>query len=222
MPPHTPPASLPAALAAALLLATQHPASAQASLAQPRQEGTPLPTGNVLACRGVFAAGQTHADIVKAFGRRDVTTETVDGAEGESSSVTVIHAKDPARRIEVSWSDARRARLSGVEVREGSAWRIAGVGMGMSVADVEAANGRPFELSGFYWDYGGFATDWKGGALASLPGGCTLTVRFGPPEGLPDSVTEPVSGERTLSSHSPAVRAAKPVVQVLSFGYPDK
>ena len=37
-------------------------------------------------------------------------------------------------------------------------------------------NGRPFKLCGFGWDYGGWVSDWDGGAFAPAEG-CMTRVR---------------------------------------------
>ena len=83
-----------------------------------------------------------------------------------------------------------------------------------------ALNGKPFTLSGFEWDYGGFVSDWQGGALATAAGGCRIGVRFAPPGNLPEALSRKVSGDMQLSSSSADVRAAKPVVTELSIMWP--
>ena len=54
---------------------------------------------------------------------------------------------------------------------------LRGYSFGDGIEAVEKANGGPFAVSGFEWDYGGFVTDWKGGKLKEA-GGCATTVRF--------------------------------------------
>ena len=95
------------------------------------------------------------------------------------------------------------------------------LGLGAGLGEVEAVNGRPFAVSGFYWDYGGYATDWKGGTLAALPGGCTLSVRFNPDPKAAGAAADRVSGEKTFSSSSPALKAVTPIVSVLSIDWPE-
>lgn len=88
----------------------------------------------------------------------------------------------------------------------------------MPLADVEARNGRPFELWGFGFDYGGTTLDWKGGALETQTGGCTLTLRFTMREGADNAGV--YIGEQSLMSDSEAMRKAAPVVDavMLRFG----
>ena len=49
----------------------------------------------------------------------------------------------------------------------------------MGITDVEALNGEPFTLSGFFWDYGGSA-GFDTGKLSGLAGGCVLNLQFSP------------------------------------------
>lgn len=200
-------------LAAAALAASVLPAAAQPAAI----------VGDRLACAAPFGPKSSHTEVVAAFGKLEVAFEKVDGAEGEEIQATVVHPHDAARRLELTWADdKKRSGLLGVRFSEQATWIAPnGVKHGMSVAEVEKMNGRPFALSGFNWDYGGYVTDWKGGALdAALPGGCTVQVRFSIPDDLPDAVIGKVSGDRTFTSSDKAVRAAKPVVGVLGFGYP--
>ncbi len=65
-----------------------------------------------------------------------------------------------------------------------SQWRTThGIRRGMTLAEIEALNGRPFKLYGFGFDYGGTTLDWNGGSLDKQAGGCTLTLRFTMREG---------------------------------------
>ena len=168
-----------------------------------------------------------EAALVKRFGRAAVRSVELTGAEGQTDRGTALNAGDPARRLDVFWSDsAHRRRPASLLIRDGSRWRLrlsggTTLGLGAGLGEVEAVNGRPFAVSGFYWDYGGYATDWKGGTLAALPGGCTLSVRFNPDPKAAGAATDRVSGEKTFSSSSPALKAVTPTVSVLSIDWPE-
>jgi hypothetical protein len=174
----------------------------------------------VVACTGPFAKSVTHASLVKAFGTRNVAIKRVGIGEGEMQAASVIFPRDAARRIEVLWIDEKRRRNPS-EIRTGveSQWRTEhGIRRGMSLHEVEALNGRPFELWGFGFDYGGTSLDWKGGALATQAGGCTLTLRFSMRDGADNAGV--YIGEQRLMSDSEAMRKADPVVDavMLRFG----
>ena len=186
--------------------------------------GDPSPAAaasRVMTCEGLFGRSTTHAKLNEAFGPGNVTSEKEDGAEGESTTVSVLFKKAPADRLSVAWTDEkRRAIPASMTATTGSSalpsrWTLPnGLHPGSSLADVETANGRPFALSGFEWDYGGYATDWKGGSLAQVLGSCTISIRFNPGAG---AKTDKVSGEATFLSSDPRMRAARPFVSTISL-----
>jgi hypothetical protein len=176
-----------------------------------------------LTCAAPFDRGASHASILAVFGKKDVAWTKVDGAEGEAIDATVIFGDVPDRRLELFWADEKARRgLATLSLSETSVWIAPnGLKIGMSLAAVEKLNGRPFTLSGFDWDYGGFVADWKGGALgAKIAGGCTVQVRFTVPDGAPEAAAAKVSGDRIFASDDRSMRAVKPVIGRLSFGFP--
>mgnify|MGYP001767251056 CR=1 FL=1 len=208
----------PALLAATLLLGLL---AADPGFAQTTTRPT---TGDRLACAPPLGPKATHAEVVAAFGKDNVTFERIYAAEGEKIGATVIHPKDPARRLELIWMDQKkRSGLANVRFSDETTWIAPnGVKRGMSIAEVEKLNGRPFTLSGFFWDYGGYVSDWKGGTLdAAIPGGCVVQVRFAVPDDAPEAATSKVSGDSDFSSADKNMRAAKPAVSALGFGYPE-
>lgn len=176
-----------------------------------------------LTCTGALGAGASHAALVRALGKANVVFETVDGAEGEKVGATVLFPKDPERRLELMWADEKkRSGLTNVGLSATSTWIAPnGVTVGMSLAEIEKLNGRPFALSGFDWDYGGYVTDWKGGALGKpAAGGCTVQVRFTLPDDAPGDAASKISGDIEFASTDPNMRKAKPVVGTVAFGHP--
>jgi hypothetical protein len=181
------------------------------------------PAGDRLTCSGALGPDGNQAAVAAAFGKDNVVSEMVDGAEGEKICATVVFPADPARRLEIFWNDdAKLSGVSDVRLSDSSAWIAPnGLKRGMSLAEVEKLNGRPFTLSGFDWDYGGYVTDWKGGALAKpAPGGCVVNVRFMVPAGAPDAAATKVAGDQEFPSTDKNMRAVKPIVGTLGFGYP--
>jgi len=179
--------------------------------------------GDRLACAPPFGPGSSHAAVVAAFGRHNVTFREVDIGEGETAAATVVFPEVPARRIEIFWKDVKkRARLDRLRLSPATTWVAPdGLARGMAIAEVERLNGRPFALAGFFWDNAGHVIDWKGGALdAALPGGCTVDVRFDLPGDAPEAATARINGDVELSSDDANMRAAKPFVSYLGFGYP--
>ena len=179
----------------------------------------PKTPGQVVACTGPFAKGATHAGLAKAFGKPHVAILEVGTGEGETAKASVIFPRDKARRIEVLWKN-ERARRDPAEIRTGvdAQWSTAqGIRRGMTLAEIEGLNGRPFELYGFGFDYGGTTLDWKGGALEKQPGGCTLTLRFAMRESAENAGI--YGEERSFLSDDAAMRKAAPVVDAVTLTY---
>ncbi|MFG1295063.1 hypothetical protein [Xanthobacter variabilis] len=164
-------------------------------------------------CSGPLVASASQSTLAKVFGGPAVKRAKVPGAEGAEEEGTLLFPDDPVRRAEILWQDdARRQEPASLTVREGAVgWRTpAGIGVGSTLEAVQAANGRPFVLSGFEWDYGGMAGEWSGGKLARP--GCRILLRFAPgPEADPKRITK-VSGDREFRSDDAAMRAVRPVV----------
>jgi len=177
------------------------------------------PSNTPLACTGPFARNATPEAIAKAFGKANVTTEEIDGAEGEKEKITVLFGKDPAQRLEIFWQDNEGERsIAQIRVGTGSSWRTPqGLGIGMGLAEVEKLNGKPFLLSGFGWDYGGTTRGWQNGKLATQPGNCFLMLRFAPTK----TTKADIDGDRDIPSSNAGMRSAAPVVELIALNYPD-
>ena len=180
------------------------------------------PREGVLSCAAPVAPDDTERSLKQRYGK-DAVVQDLPGAEGETYKGIVLFPKARDRRIEVAFTDDKAGRASGLTLRDAgkaSLWNVAGVTIGSSLADVQKANGKPFLVSGFEWDYGGFVTDWKGGALARpLDGGCRLTIRFGGKTGAPRALSG--DGVKAASDNGALVKWA-PVVTEIGVNFPDK
>lgn len=174
----------------------------------------------LLGCRAPFTPDATPATLAAHFGRENVIPETIDGPEGQPLNVTAIYPKDPERRIEVIFAnEEERTGLITVMVSEAaSLWRGPGeIRIGAGIAAVEAANGAPFVVQGFGWDYGGFVADWKGGKLGEKDG-CRPIMRFFTES---EHVAPEILGDGVLPmSNDPAVREADPKVALFGISWP--
>ncbi len=173
---------------------------------------------NVMTCDWPVKKTDTAESLLATY-KSYAQVTTIPGAEGTEEKGVVLYGNDPRRRVEVFFYDEAMTEVSQVLVRGDSQWSgPKGLHIESSLADVESANEKPFKISGFDWDYGGYVSDFNRGKLAKIKGKCTLGIRFGIPEnGGP--VADTITGERTLVSTDPAVVAAKPVVQALSVGW---
>lgn len=171
-----------------------------------------------LSCDGVFGIDTSEARFAESYGRANVVTGEVPGPEGEPMLVTTVFP-GTAREFRVWWYDEINLKeLAYASVPAGDV-SPGGLSLGMGIAEVEALNGEPFELTGFYWDYGGSGWFQKG-RLADLPGGCVLSFTFGPTAPLPESVDDDaIVGDKLIRSDLPILRQAKPVLEEILFGH---
>ena len=185
-----------------------------------------------LSCAAPFAKDASEASLKAAFGAENVEYKAVPGPEGTESQATVIFPNDTSRMVTVMWGDeATRTKPVAITIQadfladpDGAdpwkteiLWQTAqGLRIGSSLEDVEKANGKPFQMGGFGWDYGGYAMGWEDGVLGAIEGGCSLSVRF-----TPTADTGPgASGDMQALSNTPDMIAAKPRVTEITFGYP--
>ena len=183
---------------------------------------TAPPQDGTITCVSPVAPDDTERSLKQRYGK-DAVVQQLPGAEGETYKGVVLFPKARDRRIEVSFTDDKAGRASGLALRDAgktSLWNVAGITIGSSLADVQKANGKPFLVSGFEWDYGGFVTDWKGGTLSRpLQGGCRITIRFGGKTGAPRSLSG--DGVKAASDNAALVKWA-PVVTEIGVNFPDK
>jgi hypothetical protein len=161
------------------------------ALASPAAAQVAAPQEGAVTCSSPVAPRESADSLKQRYGKNAVVQQ-LPGAEGETHRGVVLFPRVKDRRIDVSFSGDAMKSATGLVVRDSaktSVWNIAGVSIGSSLADVQKVNGRAFLVAGFDWDYGGYVTDWKGGALGKLqPGGCRVSVRFGKDTGSPESL----------------------------------
>jgi hypothetical protein len=178
---------------------------------------------DTLACEGVFARDTTHAKLVEAFGRSNVAFLEIDGDRGARVKASVVYPDEWKRRIYVIWHDEKlRRRPAEIRVDFRSGWpTVRGLHVGAELAEVEKINGKTFKMTGFDWDLGGRVSNWQGGALAKIPGGCELRFGFNPWADAPDAARDKVSGEKEFLSSDPNMRASKPTISEIILSYPE-
>jgi hypothetical protein len=162
-------------------------------------------------------ASVSAASLASSYGAANVVEQTLPGVEGESYLATIVYPNDPARRLEIVWRDnaTKDAPTSVIANTPGSLWTGPhDLGVGDPLDSTERANGQPFQLWGFGWDYGGWVSDWNGGAFATADG-CNLRVRFQPRSASNTSAM----GDGAFMSNDPAVRAADAVVSEIGLLY---
>lgn len=122
---------------------------------------------------GPLTADGSEEDLIAAFGAAQVQPEGVSLGEGESEPGSVVFPDDPLRRFEVAWGDTLQRRAPSFVLLTGDTtlWHgTHGLTLGVTLAQLEALNGKPFGMAGYGWDYGGSVLSWKDGQLADMEG----------------------------------------------------
>lgn len=203
---------------------SENPASTAADVpAVAQTEGKPsgkvieAVTANKMDCLTPVHVGDTYQSLAVAYGN-NAQLGMVPGAEGTESRGLLLYATVPARKVYISFWDAAMRHVSRIEPADGAvAWTgPEGIHVGSTLDYIEKVNGKPFTISGFGWDYGGYAADFKGGRLEHLSGGCAISLRFDS-----DTLPEGVSGDGVMvESNDPRLKEARPKVVEMSFGWP--
>ena len=153
---------------------------------------------------GLIKPGMSATDIERAYGKENLKLQKIPGAEGEEIDGAKLFAGTD-RELEIVWDPDNDKKQVVFDIRViGKAWKFEnGLKSGMTVAEIEKINGKPFKIAGFDWDYGGYA-NFEGGKLDGK-----VSIRFSPStENVPDYL----SGDKQLSSSDKQLRAAKPLV----------
>ena len=169
-----------------------------------------------MTCSEPVRANDTAASLQQRFGD-NARVETLQGPEGIELPGVVLWPNEPKRRVEVVFADEARRSVSFAQLTGTADWRVARLAVGDPVGRVQEANGRPFELWGFSWDYGGYVSDFKGGKLEELPGGCGVMMRLGPGEDA--EVPDELMGEVMLSSDDPRLEASGVRIDELALSF---
>jgi hypothetical protein len=173
-----------------------------------------------ISCEGPFAADSSEARLTETFGAENVVTGEVPGPEGTTLLATTIFPDDPTRTQEIGWwNEQDLETLAYVTVPAGVTLSN-GLEIGTTIDEAEGLNGGPFELWGFFWDYGG-STSFADGKLAELPGGCTVSARFAVGDYPQTLDVGPISGDVQISSSEPLLDEVKASIDSITLGYPD-
>ena len=111
------------------------------------------------------------------FDSRNVTFEDVD-VGGTQVGASVLFPKDAKHRLEIWWANpASRSGTYLILINKQSTWSApGGLKLGMTLAELEKLNHKPFKLKGFDKDNNATVSDWDGGALSKIPGDCKSGV----------------------------------------------
>lgn len=168
---------------------------------------------------GPIHSGSSEEALKELFGASQVRREKMYVGDGQEWDGVAIYPDQPEKRVEVFWFEEDASKVQLIQVHgERSEWKTSqGVTLGTTLLELERLNGRPFDILGLGWDFGGGIVDWKGGVLEGLTLRCDHTTVE-----LTDQESAAVMGDQTVSSSLPAMRKANPAVSkiTLSFSLP--
>jgi len=202
--------------------AVSHPGSAASAPAAVRHAGpAPAGAGHTVACSGTFGKDSSHLKLAMTFDSKNITFTDVESTGGTKVPASVLFPKDPKRRLEVWWANpAARSDTYLIVINGKSDWSApGGLRLGLNLAQLEKLNHKAFKLKGFDKDGTASVSDWDGGALASLPGGCKSGVNLRADPKVPADTVAALAADKEYSSEDPEMRAVKPAVSEILIGY---
>ncbi|WP_346292383.1 hypothetical protein [Sphaerothrix gracilis] len=159
---------------------------------------------------GPITEATTYDDLVTLFGEAALTNTTWPGPEGSFNLPATEVDLGPDQSFLAVWLDEARSQLFSI-TQLGRDWQTPeGIHVGMPLSELEAVLG-PFQLSGFGWDYGGYAF-LEGTELAEYQG--DLYIRLSPASttAVNEADMIAVSGDRVFDSDNPNLQAVDPTV----------
>jgi hypothetical protein len=164
----------------------------------------------------------SESDLRSSYGASHVKPTRIELGEGESAEGTVLFPEDSLRRVEIVWQEPVGRRIPARVVLRGSrsVWKLPGdVTLGMTLAELERRNGRPFALSGFGWDYEGVVTSWSGGVLDTTLASDVKVYLKPDPGAQARAEYARVQGDRAFTSSLPEMRVLNPRVYQIFVDY---
>ena len=170
---------------------------------------------------GYSDGNSSHAKLAAAFQSRNVTFTQVDASSGGKVMASVLYAKSPKQRLEVWWSKpASRSDTHLIVINGQSDWIAPGeLHLGLTLAELEHINGKPFKLSGFDKDHVAALSDWNGGQLGALTGGCKIGINLRADPKAPSAAIRDLPADRAFTSSDTALRAVNPTVSEILIAY---
>ena len=133
----------------------------------------------------------------------------------------MVFDEDPTKRVVVFWKDEKtRSKPASISIEAPSTWTgPGGVRNGLTLKDLEKANGTGFSVTGFGGINGGVVSGLKG-PFVDVPGDCTLKIKFEPgiANPLPPRFAS-VTGDQSIASKNLVLRRVRPQVSQWSVNY---
>ena len=169
----------------------------------------------VVECSGPFAKDSGMLALAMAYDARNMTF-TQEDVQGTKVGVTVLFPKDPRKRLEVWWSNPNRTGTYLIDIAGQSTWTGPdGLRLGLTLEQLQKLNKKPFKVKGFDSNQLATVSDWDGGALGSLAGGCKAGVTVH----VAKKGDAELPSNQEFTSDDATLRALKPAVSEILIGY---
>lgn len=164
---------------------------------------------NPLTNVGPITRETSEGDLINLFGVENVEAILIPVGEGETVPGTRLFGGTP-NAVDIEWKYSSHSPQR-ITIRSGGTyWQTSeGLKIGSSLAEVTLVNGRPFDLTGFGWDYPGRTVDWQGGSLVQ-----ELQIDFRPTQQIPTD--EVLYGSGPFSSQETAMQKMDLVIEAIS------
>ena len=146
-----------------------------------------------------------------------LTFTDVEAADGTKVPASILFPNDPKHRLEVWWSDrTHRSDIHLIVIGGQSTWTAPdGLRLGQTLEQVEKINHKPFKLKGFDKDRIATVSDWDGGELATLAGGCNAGLSLRADAKASAEKIGAFSADKEYSSSDPAIRISEILIGYL-------
>jgi len=183
---------------------------------------------------GPITSDTTRADLDRIFGKAGVQDQPVDSGEGPEPA-TVVFPKSPSGALAIFWQEDNRMDRVTICYQQHEAgpckWHTAsGVSLGTNLQQLEALNGRAFQIEPWGYDLGGNISSWRGGKLAGFFGDgvsrkLLLAVYIQEKSLTPEErkLFDEINRQKSKPlSSDPAVRQLHPTVTRMEMIFPGK
>ena len=176
-------------------------------------------------CERTFHKNLDINELVKNYGRNNITREKIHLGEGFFQEGTVLFFDSPENRVEILWHNEKKQKEpSQIRITGNLSNWITGTGLslGTALSQIEEINKYPFRLAGFGWDYSGTILSWGVGNIGKYKSECKIIVRLRPISFLQSKrfqkLYNQVIGSREYSSGHLAMQALNPrIYQIILY-----
>ncbi|WP_236975153.1 SH3 domain-containing protein [Membranihabitans maritimus] len=115
---------------------------------------------------GIISFDDTEETLITKIGKDNIMRANLNIGEGETVKGTIVYPNSN-EELKIFWQKENFEKLKQVVIsKPGSAWQtLSGIHIGSSITTVTEKNGKPFQMTGFQWDYSGTVLNWQGGKL---------------------------------------------------------